>query len=62
MLYANAQVDDAALAALANARAQAVKDALARTGVGTDRLFLVVPKVAPPAAGAPPARVDLALR
>jgi len=62
MLYANAQVDDAALAALANARAQAVKDALARTGVGTDRLFLVVPKAAPPAGSAPPARVDLALR
>lgn len=62
MLYANAQVDDAALAALANARAQAVKDALARTGVGAERLFLVVPKAAPSAAGAPPARVDLALR
>jgi len=39
-----------------------VKDALARTGVGTDRLFLVVPKAASPAASAPLARVDLALR
>jgi hypothetical protein len=66
MLLANAKVDDEALRALANARAQAVNDALVAKGIGDDRLFLVAPRLggdAPggAAAGAP-TRVDLALR
>ncbi len=50
MLLADAKVEDDALVLLANARAQAVKDALATKGVAGERLFLVAPKVA--AAGA----------
>jgi outer membrane protein OmpA-like peptidoglycan-associated protein len=74
-LAAQADVDDAALAALATARAQAVRDALAQRGVADDRLFVTAARVgaAPAAAardagaGAPahPAastRVDLSLR
>ncbi|MFO1313585.1 MAG: DUF748 domain-containing protein [Burkholderiales bacterium] len=67
MLLAHAKVDDDAIRLLANARAQAVKDALAAKGVAGDRVFLLAPRVgsklptsAP--ANAPPARVDLALR
>ena len=59
MLLANAKVDDDALRQLANARAQAVKDALVSRNVAGERLFLLAPKVASEAA-AP--RVDLALR
>lgn len=76
MLLASAKVDDEALALLANARAQAVKDALAAKGIAGERLFLTAPKLgtegekaaAAPgpteakAATSPPARVDLALR
>jgi len=74
MLLANATVDDEALRQLANARAQAVKDALVAKGVAGERLFLLAPKLggetvvpggqaaAPPGAPLPPARVDLALR
>ena len=77
MLLAEAKVDDDALRLLANARAQAVKDDLASKNIATERLFLTVPRVAgvdaapsataAPASpatpiGAPPTRVDLALR
>ena len=72
MLLAGAVVDDDALRQLANARAQAVKDAIAAKGVAGERLFLVAPRlgnesggVKPAGSGettAPPARVDLALR
>ncbi|HET9339841.1 MAG TPA: hypothetical protein VFQ55_12630, partial [Casimicrobiaceae bacterium] len=64
-----------ALRLLANARAQAVKDALAAKGVAGERLFLTAPRLAgegaartpdataPASAPSPPAaRVDLALR
>lgn len=70
MLLADAKVDDDALRLLANARAQAVKDAIAAKGVAGERLFLTAPRLggegATVAAGAPEAppaaRVDLALR
>jgi len=66
MLVANVKVDDDALKLLANARAQAVKDALAAKGIAGDRMFLTAPKFGgESAAGAEPAtpsRVDLALR
>ena len=72
MLATQAKVDDDALRLLANARAQAVKDALAAKGVPADRLFLTAPKLGgegaatavaeAPAAPASLARVDLALR
>ena len=73
MLRAHATVDDEALRALANTRAQAVKDAIAAKGVAVDRLFLVAPRLGAEAgtatagggktqpAGAP-SRVELALR
>ena len=62
-----AKVDDDALRLLATARAQAVKDDLAAKNIGTERLFLTVPRVAgveaastgsatvAPAGSAPPA-------
>ena len=59
-LVSIAKVDDDALRLLANARAQAVKDALAAKVVAGERLFLTAPKLG--ADSAPPARVDLALR
>ena len=73
MLYASAEVDDAALHALANARALTVKDAIVAKGVAAERLFLLAPRLGNEAAGAstpgaavatPSAltRVDLALR
>jgi hypothetical protein len=73
MLYASAKVDDEALRSLANARAQAVRDAIVAKGVAAERLFLVAPRLgneargaATPGAGvslpASPMRVDLALR
>ncbi len=72
MLLAGAAVDDDALRQLANARAQAVKDAIAAKGVAGERLFLVAPRLGSESGGvkpagsgetaAPPARVDLALR
>ncbi len=67
MLYANAKVDDGALRALANARAEAVKDAIAAKGVPAERLFLLAPRLgveagAASVGAATPARVDLALR
>ena len=55
MLLADAKVEDDALVLLANARAQAVKDALATKGVAGERLFLTAPKVG--AAGATAAAV-----
>ena len=71
MLLAGAKVDDEALRQLATARAQAVKDAIAATGVAGERLFLVAPRLGDESGGVksesggkagPPARVDLALR
>ena len=73
MLHSQAQVDDEALRALANTRAQAVKDAIAAKGVPVERLFLVAPRSGPQAGTAAargneaaiprrPSRVDLALR
>jgi uncharacterized protein involved in outer membrane biogenesis len=73
MLRAHATVDDEALRALANTRAQAVKDAMAAKGVAVDRLFLVAPRLGAEAGAATagggktqpagaPSRVELALR
>jgi hypothetical protein len=73
MLYAQAKVEDDALRALANTRAQAVKDAIAAKGVPGERLFLLAPRLGAEGgatgAGAStvakagsPHRVDLALR
>jgi len=71
MLLADAKIDDDALRQLANRRAQAVKDAIVATGVESERLFLIAPRLGNEAGGvegatgeAPgvPARVDLALR
>jgi hypothetical protein len=71
MLYANAKVDDEALKLLANARAEAVKEALAAKGVAGDRMFLLAPRLGSgastaSASGAPApktaARVDFVLR
>ena len=73
MLRAHATVDDEALRALANTRAQAVKDAIAAKGVAVDRLFLVAPRLGAEAGAATaggdrtrpagaPSRVELALR
>jgi hypothetical protein len=73
MLYAHAHVDDEALRALANARAQVVQDAIAAKGVPVDRLFLVASRLDTGATGSSaatakaagpvsPSRVDLALR
>jgi hypothetical protein len=71
MLYANAKVDDDALRKLAIARSEAVKQAIAATGIGDERLFLIAPRLGgEPARGgaeagastASPTRVDLALR
>jgi hypothetical protein len=73
MLYASAKVDDEALRALANARAQAVKVAVVAKGVAAERLLLVAPRLGDDAGGgataggatpaaAAPTRVDLALR
>lgn len=65
MLFANATADDDALRLLATTRAQAVKDAIAATGVPGDRLFLIAPRIDAEAAGAPArgtlSRVDLGL-
>jgi hypothetical protein len=69
-LYANVKVDDDALRKLAIARSEAVKHAIAATGIGDERLFLVAPRLGSEpsragtaaAANASPARVDLALR
>jgi len=73
MLLADAKVDDDALVLLSNARAQAVKDALAAKGIAGDRLFLTAPKLggagasaaaitaeATPGAQAPAAPISLA--
>ena len=71
MLLADAKVDDDALRQLANRRAHAVKDAIVATGVQSDRLFLIAPRLGNEAGGVKgadgetpgaPARVDLALR
>jgi outer membrane protein OmpA-like peptidoglycan-associated protein len=70
-LRASAEVDDAALRKLADARAQAVEDALAGKGVAPDRLFLVASRIGVKGSGAAEpgshgatalTRVDLALR
>jgi hypothetical protein len=65
MLLASATVDDDAMRSLANARAQAVRDTIITTGVASDRLFVVAPRVgAEPGATSDPAtltRVDLSL-
>ena len=71
MLLADASVDDDAIRLLANARAQAVKDALAAKGIAGERMFLLAPRLGTErnasaatatTPGAPPTRVDLALR
>ena len=72
MLLAEAAVDEDAVRLLANARAQAVKDALASKGIAGERLFLLAPRLggeqaatartAVASPSAPPTRVDLALR
>ena len=71
ILLADAKIDDDALRQLANRRAQAVKDAIVATGVQSDRLFLIAPRLGNEASGVKgadgetpgtPARVDLALR
>jgi hypothetical protein len=65
MLLANARVDDDALRLLANARAQAVKDALVARSVPGERLFLTAPRLtgeAPAKSEGTTSRVDLALR
>jgi len=59
LLLGEARVDDDALRELANARAQAVKDALVTRNVPGERLFIVAPK---PLAEGTAARVELALR
>jgi len=58
MLIASAGIDDKAVQALAQRRAQHAKDALAKQGIAGERLFLVAPKSGAAAA----ARVDFALR
>jgi len=71
MLLADASVDDDAIRLLANARAQAVKDALAAKGIAGERMFLLAPRLGTErnasaatatTPSAPPTRVDLALR
>jgi hypothetical protein len=65
MLLASAKVDDDALRLLANARAQAVKDALVARNVAGERLFLTAPRMTgegPTKTAAATSRVDLALR
>ena len=68
MLLADATVGEDAIRLLANARAQAVKDALTAKGIAGERLYLLAPRLgsergATASAGdAPPTRVDLALR
>ena len=72
MLLAETAVDEDAVRLLANARAQAVKDALASKGIAGERLFLLAPRLggeqaatartAVASPSAPPTRVDLALR
>ncbi len=66
MLLANTKVDGDALRLLANARAQAVKDALVGKNIAGERLFLTVPQLSGAkegrVSGAPASRVDLALR
>jgi hypothetical protein len=66
MLLADAKVDDDALRSLANARSQAVNDALVVKGIADERLFLVAPRLGGDgpggAAAGAPTRVDLALR
>jgi hypothetical protein len=63
-LRASIDVDDAALRALADARAQAVEDALTSKGVAAERLFLTAPHIGGGEEGGARtlARVDLALR
>lgn len=69
MLLAHATADDDDLRLLANARSQAVKDALVAKSIASDRIFITAPRIggeaAPrvdstPVAGA--SRVDLSLR
>ena len=65
LLLASYRVDDQALAALANRRAQAVKEWFARKGnLPPDRVFVVAPKLT--SAGiedkGAPTRVDFAIR
>ncbi len=52
LLLADAKVDDDALALLANARAERVKDALAASGIAGERLFLVAPRLSARECGA----------
>ena len=64
IMLADAKVDDDALRALANARAQVVKDALVSRSVPGDRLFITAAHLSGEVAKIPGsgARVDLALR
>ncbi len=56
MLLASATVEDDALRSLANARAQAVRSMIVATGVASDRLFVIAPRVgAEPGATSVPA-------
>jgi uncharacterized protein involved in outer membrane biogenesis len=64
MLLADAKVDDDALRALANARAQSVKEGLVSRSVAGERLFITAPRLSSESAKMEDggARVDLALR
>lgn len=66
MLLAHLAIDEAALRALAEARAQAVRDWLAGHGVAGERIFVVAPKLdregADGARKGSPTAVDLALK
>jgi hypothetical protein len=65
LLLASYRIDDPALTALANRRAQVVKEWLARDGaISTERIFVVAPKLGKDGIkddGAP-TRVDFAIR
>ena len=63
MLRKHTKPGDDALRLLANARAQAAKDALVARGVAADRLFILAPKLnAEGVKEGAPTRVDFALR
>ncbi len=62
MLHDHASVSDDMLASLATRRAEAVKEALEKRGVASERLFIVSGKLAAKGKEAGGARVDLALK
>jgi hypothetical protein len=59
MLLDDIRIDEAALVALADARAQAAKEWLIGRGIEGERLFVVAPKLGSEGGAA---RVDLTLR